>query len=72
MGAISSDGGVVGGLDPFAGGAVDGPGGGGGEEFGGGCWCRWVGGRIVADTIEQHGADYGYDGRLHVWGELAG
>jgi len=27
---------VVGGADPFAGGSVDGPGGGGGEQFGGG------------------------------------
>ena len=55
-------GGVVGGLDPLAGGTVDGPGGGGGEKL------RRVatGWGMVAHAVEEHAADYGDDGCLHV------
>lgn len=63
-------GGVVGGADPLAGCSVDGPGGGGGEEFGGG-WGGF-GGRVFVDAFEEHGADDGDDGRLHVRGEVCG
>jgi len=64
--------GAVGGFDPFSGGAVDGPRGGGGEELGGGCWRGCVGWRVVAEAFEEHAADYRYDGRLHVRGEVGG
>ena len=60
-------GGVVGGLDPLAGGAVDGPGGGRGEELRGVA----TGGGMVADAVEEHAPDDGDDGGLHVRGELA-
>jgi len=62
---------VVGGLDPLAGGAVDGPSGGGGQEFGGGCRRGWAIGGVVADAVEEHAPDDGDDGGLHVRGELA-
>jgi hypothetical protein len=61
---------MVGGADPFAGGAVDGPSGGGGEEFGGGCRRDRAVGGVVAEAVEEHAADYGDDGRFHVRGEL--
>lgn len=61
-------GGMVGGAEPLAGGAVDGPAGGGGEEFG-----RVIaGGGMLADAIEEHVADDGDDSRLHVRGEVGG
>lgn len=63
-------GGVVGGLDPFAGGAVDGPGGCRGEEFRRGWGWDRRGGGMVADAVEEHAADYGYDGSFHVRGDL--
>jgi hypothetical protein len=65
-------GGTIGGLDPFAGGAVDGPAGGRGQELGGGCRRSWACGGMVADPVEEHAADYGDDGGLHVRGHLAG
>ena len=65
-------GGMVGGSDPFAGGAVDGPCGGGGEELWGGWRRHWAVGGMVAEAVEEHAADYGDDGRFHVRGELGG
>lgn len=59
---------VVGGADPLAGGSVDGPAGGGGEEFGGVA----AFGRVVANAVEEHVADYRDDGAFHVRRKLAG
>jgi len=63
-------GGMVGGLDPLAGGAVDGPASGGGQEFGGSCRRSWARGGTLAEAVEEHAADYGDDRCLHVWGHL--
>ena len=63
---------MVGSLDPLAGGAVDGPGGGGGEEFGGGRRRGWSVRGWLRSAVEEHAADYGDDGGLHVRGQLVG
>jgi hypothetical protein len=63
---------VVGGLDPLAGSAVDGPTGGRGQEFGGGCRRSWARGGMVAQAVEEHAANDCDDGGLHVRGHLVG
>jgi hypothetical protein len=59
---------MVGGANPFAGGAVDSPASGGGEEFRGIAAFR----RVVANAVEEHVTDDGDDGAFHVRGKLAG
>jgi hypothetical protein len=57
---------AVRGVDPFPGGAVDSPAGGGGDEFGGVA----AGGGMSLEAVEEHGADDGDDGGLHVRGHV--
>ena len=64
--------GVVGGLDPLASSAVDGPGGGSGQEFWGGGGGGLIYSGMVAEAFEKHAADYRDNGFLHVRGKLDG